>query len=194
MDWIVQELKRENEMKKETKKRRIIIGISIAVVLMFGFIAVWWFSPGYVPERLQAMVLDHESDYTFVAETYYADFQAYRKEDSLDMAYSDGEKGIVFCATDGRKLELTEAEAASMEVVYASYLLDERTWDRTYVYEGFVSFCNIKGRESIVYSRNGEKPQYINAPPPPERDEKIHVFKITDHWYYVQISGMLSNR
>lgn len=140
------------------------------------------------------MVLAHESDYTLAAEAYYADFQTHKKEDMLDMAYSDGEGGIVYCATDGRRLELSETEASSMDAVYASYLLDERTWDRTYVYEGFVSFCNIKGRESIVYSRNGERPQYIDAPPPPERDERILVLKITDHWYYVRISGMLTNR
>ncbi len=176
------------------KKGRIIIGISIAVVLMFGFIAVWWFSPRYAPEEIGRIVLDHEADYTWAAELYLRDFQTLEVEEDefgIWTGYSNGTNGKISCFEDDHVIELTKEETASMQAIYDSYdsyyCLDNQTWTRVYVYEGFVSFSNEKGHKSIVYSQSGEKPPYINAPgETPYFD--FSVLKIMDHWYYVRIN------
>lgn len=187
-------------MKKETKKRRIMIGISIAVVVLFGLIAVWWFSPEYAPEEIGRIVLDHEADYAFAAELYLRDFEMLDvKEDEFGIwtGYSNGTNGEISCFEDDHVIELTEEETAHMQAIYDSYnsyhYLDNQTWTRIYVYEGFVTFSNEKGHKSIVYSQSGDKPLYVDSPAGAGKnnDNPISVAKIADHWYYVRIRGLL---
>ena len=151
------------------KKRQIMIGISIVVVVLFGFIVVWKFFHKPEPGEISRIVLDHEADYTFAVELYLEDYQTMNgQEYEYGLGYSNGRNGEISCFEDDHVIELTEEETAHMQAIYDSYnsyhYLDNQTWTRVYVYDGFVSFSNEKGHKSIVYSQSGEKPPYINAP------------------------------
>lgn len=164
-------------------KKKIVIAGNIVIILLI-VIVIWFVLPVSAPKRIRNMVLENVEDYTKTAEIYFEDFQTYDSDISV---YSTGETGKIFCYTqntqDGfHEIELSIAEAESVQAVYNSYLLDKQIWTRIYVYNTFVSFCNENGRESLVYSVNGAKPQYVNTPD--DELEHILVFQITDHWYY----------
>lgn len=127
--------------------------------------------------------MENEDEYTQIAGLYYEDFQKYEVD---ELAYSFGESGKIFCHNDvyEHELILDMEQTTACETIFNSYYLDDNYVERVYVYDKYVSFCNIIGRESLVYSVDGTKPSYVNSPD--DRFERIKVMKITDNWYYVR--------
>ncbi|MCM1083312.1 MAG: hypothetical protein NC428_07530 [Clostridium sp.] len=160
-------------------KKILKLGI---VAITFFCIMVIWNRIYSVPERIRQIILNNESDYTKVAEIYYKDFNSYN---AFVLVYSDGKNGSITCYTSqyDHEIILSEEEFVSFKQVHSSYLLDEKSLDRVYVYDNFVSFCNVRGRQSLVYSINGTPPAYVDAPY--DNDKHIFTRKITVHWYYV---------
>lgn len=173
------------------KKKLITIGI-IVIALITIFI-VWIFNQPY-SESIWNMVLENEEDYTSTALIYYEDFQ---QQDEDILRYSEplsnsSTIGKIFCYDEQdniREIVLNETETTSALSVYESYLLDDHFLTGVVVYDGFVSFCNQGGRESLVYSIDGTRPSYLRSPD--ENYDRIWVHKITDNWYH--ISGTKSS-
>ena len=132
------------------------------------------------PEQIKNMILENEQEYNLVATTYHADY----KNRKIDIGvYSDGSDGIVYCYDENVTQEIIYSDESKRanQIVGDTYDLDDATWDRTYVYDKYVSFSNINGRESLVYSVDGSKPKYVNVP-----DDKVYnacAHRINKHWY-----------
>lgn len=144
-------------------------------VFAFLSIVIIWSTTRPAPEYIQDMVLNNKNDYDTMARLYHNDYQTHNAG-IVAYAWSS-------CLTYDHKIILTDEESLSMQKVTDSYYLDKNSWDRVYVYDTFVTFGNINGRESLVYSVEDKRPSYINSPD--EKDKHVAVKKITDHWYYV---------
>ncbi len=168
------------------KKRIIFIGI-IVIALITIFI-VWLLAPTPAPKSINDMVLNNEEDYTSTALIYYKDFQK-QNTDMLRysrVAFIDGTYEI-YCypeLSDIYKIELNETEGISAMTLHDCRLLDDQPIAGVIVYDGFVSFCNEGGHESLVYSVDGTRPSYLHDPD--EDFDRIWVHKITDNWYYIR--------
>lgn len=163
------------------KRRKFII----IFALIFICVSRLFYLYHMVPEYIKEMVMSNESSYTYVANIYYDDYQKRNKD---IMAYSSGETGkIVFIVElfEADSIILSEDEKLHFQKVYETYQLDNQYWERAYVYDTFVSFSNVNGRESFVYSVDDIKPSYVNAPIDQNERKRISVKKITNHWYYV---------
>lgn len=173
------------------KKHFLYIGLIITALLSLILVIILWYQSNYIaPENIQDIILENEDDYKKIAEIYFNDYQ---NRDADEIAYSAASLSEEFYTINCydelpniQKISLNETESANAQSVENSYWIDESTWERVYVYDVFVSFSNIRGRESLVYSANGTHPSYVNSPSDKERFEHIWVYKITDNWYYVR--------
>lgn len=161
-----------------TKRKGIIFCVLVLAVGLICYIKMQ-----YTPEHVEKMLDGRVAVYNQVAEFYYADYQKNQKE---IMAYSFMSNNKVSCNLGQfktREILLNEEEIAAFEEVYDSYLLDDKNVERVYVYDNFVALSNINGRESVVYSVDGTKPQWVNNSN--DQFSRISVDKITENWYYV---------
>lgn len=173
------------------KKNFLYIGLIVTALLSLILVIILWYQSNYTaPENIRNMILEHEDDYTKIAEIYYNDYQ---NRDANEIAYSaaspSGESYTISSYDELpniRKISLNETESASAQSVENSYWIDESIWERVYVYDVFVSFSNIRGRESLVYSVDGTRPSYVNSPSDEGKFDHIWVHKITDNWYHVR--------
>lgn len=160
------------------------IKISLVILLVL-FILVIWYRNIPAPKRIKNMVLDNRMDYETIAKICYNDYKNYYNYSNL--TYSGGQSGELRCITLDYYIELNYSESASFQKIYDSFLLDNKTLECIRVYDTFVSFCIVNGRESIVYSAENKRPSYINNPN--DKNKHIAVEKIADHWYYVYDNG-----
>lgn len=158
-------------MKKYLKYGLFVIAVLIIIII--------WNRNKPAPERIRSMLLDNKDAYDAVARLYYNDYQTHH---AGMLSYSGGNSSRISCDMYHHEIVLTDEECLNMQKVAASYYLDEQFWERVYVYDTFVAFCNINGRESLVYSVEDKRPTYINRPD--DKDKHVTVRKITDHWYY----------
>ncbi len=168
------------------KKKLITIGI--IVIALIAIFIIWLLAPTPASESIQNMVLENEPDYTITALIYYKDYQ---QQDADVLKYSTVTQTegtyVIICYPELfniRKIILSDTDGTSGMVVCDSYYLDKQPWSGVYAYDGFVSFGNFTGRESLVYSIDGTRPSYVNCPY--ENFERIWVHKITDNWYHVR--------
>lgn len=153
-------------MKKYLKYGLFVIAVLIIIII--------WNRNKPAPERIRNMLLDNKDAYDAVARLYYNDYQTHH---AGIVAY-----GWSYCITYDHKILLTDEDYLNIQKVADSYNLDNKSWEGVYVYDTFVAFCIVNGRESLVYSVEDKRPTYINRPD--DKDKHVTVRKITDHWYY----------
>jgi hypothetical protein len=91
-----------------------------------------------------------------------------------------------FCYQDTtRSIRLDENVTRMFHVVDDSYYIDDKGMDRVYVYDNFVSLCNVDGRKSIVYSVDDTKTKWIDCPG--DESPKIRIIQVTKNWYYIEL-------
>jgi len=157
-------------------KRKILITSGIILLII-----VLYINSCYANSYIRQMVEPYEMEYISIAKIYYEDYQ---KNPSEYVAYSDGRDGEIYRYTEPEhKIILDEEHTKWAHRIEYTYELYDKNWSRVYVYDGFVSFSNILGMESIVYSVDGSKPQYVNMFG--EKVSNVKVKKITDNLYYV---------
>lgn len=175
---------------KSIIKSRLIIPILIIlfIIIFFVYLIYGLFFGPAVPSRKKDF-LSCVKEYTQVAKFYYDDFQKYDTDClyyfTLNQTTNMGND--VACITQGyeHKLKLSNSIYNSFIKIEESYYLDKSYLESVDVYKGFVSFCNVNGRSSYVYSVNDNKPKYINSPNASNANERLYISKICDNWYYV---------
>lgn len=138
-----------------------------------------------VPSRMDDFVLCIK-EYTQAAEFYYKDFEKYNTDLLIySVPYNENDNDIV-CFTEEYKHEIIidENERQFFSKVRDSYHLDKISLNHVLVYDGFVSFCNVNGRSSYVYSIYDKEPEYINSPKESKKDD-LYIKKMSDNWYFV---------
>lgn len=174
------------------KKRIRIIGIIVTVLA--AIITICFFVIRPVPKSIRNMVLENEEDYTKTALTYYENYQS--QDADFDVLYysevkqvvsQQSEKYVMNCYPDSSRIfiiNLNNEDGAVAMSICNSFLLDKYPLSGVAVYDGFVSFVNLNGCGSLVYSIDGTRPSYLKKPG--EDYDRIWVRKITDNWYYVK--------
>lgn len=131
--------------------------------------------------------LENESAYTRIAKLYYEDYKQYNIN-AVFRYFTPSENGKVQCVTDEHSFKINYDDYKNYEKIKKNYRLDKQTLEFIYVYDGFVSFVNINGRESYIYSVDDEEPMYINDYSDKNKSYyyNISVRKMVDHWYYAR--------
>lgn len=164
-------------------RKRIIIGTTIALIIVLTIIGMLLYESYQPPDSIKEMIIDNKSSYDGVANFYYSDF---REQTENRVTYSFISEDTVFCYQDTtRSIRLDENVIRMFYVVDDSYYIDDKGVDRVYVYDNFVSLCNVDGRKSIVYSVDGTKPKWIDCPG--DESPKIRIIQITKNWYYIEL-------
>jgi len=169
----------------------IVISILIHTVVLYYLVI----PITYILSYDKNLIPDHMEEYTQAAKICYEDFI---KHDLSQVMYGPAFKKenqfyILPCTTlDNYDIFLNDEEYALFKVVQDTFRLDKQSLYWINVYDTFVSFGTINGRNSYVYSVDGKKPSHVNFPD--EKSERaVYTKKITDHWYYVcmpeQIKG-----
>lgn len=155
----------------------------ILAILLLCLIIKWIYIPD-APDHIKEMVLENEEAYTSIAKLYYADYL--ENKSNVVSYYYDGDGKIYRDTYPEYRMELGEVDVKNCDVISDTYWdTIEKTWEGAYVYEGYVTFNNDARHKSLVYSVNGTRPQYVNAPD--ERNKNARCTKINDNWYYMEL-------
>jgi hypothetical protein len=163
-------------------KKRIAITCVVAVVLLMFFALKFVFriNVGFNADKL----LDNIDEYTAVAQFCYDDYSKY--DTDILTYYFDDEDNTITCPSKGYEhtLEATQEIIDDFLAVDKVYYVDKQNLYAICVYDGFVSFFNINGYASLVYSVNDKKPKYVSSS---SNDYDIFLFKrkLCDNWYFV---------
>lgn len=164
-------------------RKRIIIGTTIALIIVLTIIGVLIYESYQPPDSIKETIIDNKSSYDGVANFYYCDF---REQTENRVTYSFISEDTVFCYQDTtRPIHLDENVIRMFHIVDDSYYIDDKRVDRVYVYDKFVSLCNVNGRKSIVYSVDGTKPKWVDCPG--DESPKIKIMQVTKNWYYIEL-------
>lgn len=162
-------------------KKYIKIGM---IVLLFILILIIWIRNLPAPKHIRNMVLDNKNDYETIAKICYEDYQ---KHTMRKLVYLSEKNSGIYCIEYNYYIILNDSERVGYQNVYDNFNLDGKPLEYFCVYDTFVSFCIVNGRESIIYSVDDKRPSYIKGPG--ERKKKIAIRKIKKHWYYAYDNG-----
>lgn len=139
------------------------------------------------PEHMKNMVLSREDDYNRIAKLIYDD---YKNSGELEAVYPISSSGGLY-RIDGESfnyenidLELNDIEQRSLHIISSEFWVWDKGLDAIRAYDKYVSFCTINGMGSVVYSVDGSRPKYVNAPG--ESRKNVICCKINKHWYYME--------
>ena len=163
-------------MKKLRHKKLIIISLATVLVVV---LVIWQLNrpDEYVVKRF----IKELDAYDYVAVFCLNDYNSNEYTSKVFYSFTDDDNTL-YCYADSRKIKLDGVSREFFQKVYENYYLDGQNLDRIVVNKGFVSFCNLNGREAYVYSSDGKtpKPGEISG----IRTERMHKFKIVDNWYH----------
>ena len=170
-------------------KKKIVARIIIAFFLLV-FTTIILYKRNQPPDFIKKMVMDNKTFYDGVADFYYNDFKEHKDGNEV-LAYSFIDGDTVYCYSDPetRRIHLDDDEVRMFSMVDSSYYVDDKNVERVYVYDDYVSFCNIDGRISIVYSAGNMKPKCVGTPN--DQKKNISAVRITENWYYVEWTDKL---
>lgn len=167
-------------MKKRNKRIVIIVCVSLCVVYL-GYVAY----NIIIPPEVHALI-EHKDAYTRVAEICYQDYLSSSSKDDSEKYFTYiFSVNELYCYNTERALALTDYDLDSMQEVNDTFYLGGKNLDAIRVEENFVTFCTVNGAESYIYSVNNDRPHFVNSSR--NNFKKIHVQKVTDHWYYGRV-------
>jgi len=152
----------------------------ILIVIIIYLLVEWYYVPS-APDYIKKIVADNNKAYTTIAEVYYEDYMKNKEDVVIYSSLTDG--NVKRETTPEYEIILSEEESRYGYIIEKTYHIAERPWDGAYVYEGYVTLFNEARYESLVYSVDGTRPRYINAPN--KRHDKIRCYRINDNWYYM---------
>lgn len=163
-------------MKKLRHKKLIII--SLATVLAAVLVICQLNRPDeYIVKRF----IKELDAYDYVADFCWNDYNSNEYTSKIVYSFADDDNTL-YCYADSRKIKLDGVSREFFQRVYENYYLDGQNLERIVVNKGFVSFCNLNGREAYVYSEDGKTPESSEISG--IRTERMHKFKMVDNWYY----------
>ena len=152
----------------------------ILIVIIIYLLVEWYYVPS-APDYIKKIVADNNKAYTTIAEVYYEDYMKNKDDVVIYSSLTDG--NVKRETTPEYEIILSEEESRYGYIIEKTYHIAERPWDGAYVYEGYVTLFNEARYESLVYSVDGTRPRYINAPN--KRHDKVRCYRINDNWYYM---------
>lgn len=168
--------------KKSPAKACLIIILPILLIIIFVFLCFLYFGPKVSPNKNE--FLKDWRDYETISELCYKDFVNYDAEELMYMISEEENRYSIHCITKGydHYIELNDNDMIKLCNVIGSYNLDDQCLESICVNDEFISYGNINGRSSYIYSINDNKPNFINSIYSSEKH--IYIYKLRKKWYF----------
>ena len=170
-------------------RKVLIIGIIILIVVIGMFFLL---NRGPMVLYDKEKILQNEKNFTEIAKAYYNDYKSL--DANMECSYIDpsGSDNDARCVTSPYEHDFKFSDELYNihQIVDENYNVDNEKLEVVVVYDNFVVFGNVKGRASLVYSINGDKPRYVMGEKKHPDYDSFSVEKITGNWYYACYDGL----